>query len=227
MSAGLFIMLIVILMAGLIVFGAHQARQRREALQAWATGGGWVFLPDKDHALDDDFPEFSCLREGSDRYGFNRVSGEFNRRRFLSFDYHYETESRDSKGNRTTTSHYFSGIIIRSNVPLKPLHIRPENLFDKVTEFFGVDDIDFESAEFSRRFFVKAEDRRWAFDVIHQRAMEFLLAQPGFTIQFSRTHVMIWKPSRFDVPEFQTALDVATGLLDGFPEYLVKQQMQA
>ena len=46
----------------------------------------------------------------------------------------------------------FSTIVVESDVVLEPLFIRPERLFDKVKEFVGIDDIDFESAEFSRKF---------------------------------------------------------------------------
>ena len=60
-------------------------------------------------------------------------------------------------------------------------------------EFFGFDDIDFESDEFSREFCVKAADRRWAFDVIHQATMEFLLAAPRFTIELAGPRVMAYR----------------------------------
>ena len=37
------------------------------------------------------------------------------------------------------------------------------------------DDIDFESDEFSRKFYVQSSDRKFAYDVLHPRMMEFLL----------------------------------------------------
>ena len=44
--------------------------------------------------------------------------------------------------------------------------------------FSASKEIEFESTEFSKEFHVKSPDRRWAFDVLSQATMEFLLALP-------------------------------------------------
>ncbi len=84
--------------------------------------------------------------------------------------------------NRQTHRH--AVVIVETGLPVIPLEIRREHLLDKVGEFLGHDDIDFESAEFSRTFHVTAADRKWAYDVIHTRTMEYLLQAPPFTIAF-------------------------------------------
>jgi hypothetical protein len=169
--------------------------------------------------LDEQFHGFDCLRRGRSRYGYNRISGEWNGREILGFDYHYVTGS-----GKNQQTHRFSAVILQSRVPLKPLYLRPEGFFDKVTEFFGLDDIDFESAEFSRQFYVKSPDRRWAYDVIHQRAMEFLLQMPRFSIKFDLMHIAAWRDKRFRPQEFEQAASVISGLLDRLPEYVLRQQ---
>ena len=121
-----------------------------------------------------------------------------NSRRIWAFDYHYETYS-SSKHGRRTNHHYFSAVIIAPNMLLKPLFIRPEHFLDKVTEFFGYDDIDFESAEFSRKFYVKSPDKKWAYDVIGQPTMEFLLAAPRFTLQFAGGGVIACHGQTFEI----------------------------
>ena len=219
------ILIAVVIVA--IIYGHYAAKKRREALHAWAQGRSLRFEPAKDHSVEDRFGEFDCLQQGSNRYAENRMSGDYEGREFLGFDYHYETTSTDSKGRRQTHHHYFSAVILGSKVPLKPLLIRPEGFFDKVKEFFGLDDIDFESAEFSRKFFVKAQDRRWAYDVIHQRTMEFLLASPEFTIEFGAGRVMAYRSSQFEAVEFEQAAEAIRGILDRLPDYLVRQQMAA
>ncbi|MBN1477217.1 hypothetical protein JXA47_10725 [Candidatus Sumerlaeota bacterium] len=220
----LFVCLAVALFVVLAVFGILAERRRRQALSAWAASTGLRFRPVKDRSIDNRFPAFSCLRSGSNRYAQNLMEGDWSGRWLLAFDYHCETHSRDSKGRRQTHHHHFSCAIIGSDVPLEPLRIRPEGFFDRLTEFFGFDDIDFESAEFSRRFHVKAPDRRWAFDVLHQRTMEFLLEMPRFTIQFDRACVLVHRATRFSPDDFGVAADVASGILDRLPEYVVRQQ---
>jgi hypothetical protein len=154
------------------------------------------------------------------------MEGEWASRPFRAFDYHYEIHSTNSEGGRRTEHHHFSAAIVESAVLLKPLLIRPEGFMDKVAEFFGFEDINFESAEFSRKFYVKAEDKRWAYDVIHPRVMEFLLAAPRFPIQFGPDCVIAYRGSTFSTLDFESAAGVIGGILDRLPEYLVKQQKE-
>ena len=217
-----FVLLVIV--AG--VLGYYQRKARREALTALAASKGLHFDPERRHGLDEQFAAFDCLRQGSNRYAYNRLTGRWNGREILAFDYHYETHSTDSKGRRKTNHHHFSAVILASDVPLKPLLIRPEGFFDRIKGFFGFDDIDFESAEFSKQFYVKAPDRRWAYDVIHARAMQFLLDSPRYTIQFDRRHVLVRHSGRLQAEQFPSAIVVVEGLLDQLPEYVLQQQRQ-
>ena len=210
---------ILLLAAGMAVYSWQAASKRRMALLAWATAHKLDFSPAKDDSLECRYPEFDCLRQGHSRYASNLLQGHWGQRPMVGFDYLYVTGSGK---NRHT--HQFSAVILDSDVILQPLLIRPEGLFDKVTEFFGADDIDFESAEFSRRFFVKAPNKRWAYDVLHSRAMEFLLANPRFTIQFSALRVICYRSGRFSPADFEAACQVVTGLLDQLPDYVIRQQ---
>ncbi|MCX7016679.1 MAG: hypothetical protein NTW86_29670 [Candidatus Sumerlaeota bacterium] len=226
MPPGLIIALIVAVIVGIIALNVYLTAKRRKALQQWAQSKGLSFRKEKDRGLDNRFPSFSCLREGSDRYAYNIMEGQWDKRPVVAFDYHYETESRDSKGNRHTHNHYLSAIVFDCGLPMKPLLIRPEGLFDKIASFFGAEDINFESAEFSRKFYVKAADKKWAYDVIHQRAMQFLLDNPRFTLQFDPRFVIAYNGRTFKTPDFDAAAKVATGLLDMLPDYVIKQQRE-
>jgi len=214
--------LFVPLVVGVLVYGLYRAAQRRKALRAWAVRNGLSFDPSHDGSMDERFPDFGCLHQGGDRYGYNCMIGPQRGRTVLAFDYHYETGS-----GKDRTSHHFSAVILASGVPLKPLHIRSEGFFDRVGEFFGFDDIDFESAEFSREFRVTSPDRRWAYDVIHARMMAYLLAAPRMSIQFDSGHVIVWQGGRtFSPAQFTDALELAGGILDRLPNYLVQQQKE-
>lgn len=214
----LFLILIIVI----AIYGAIQNKRRREELFAWANLHGLRFDAGDYGQLDDDWPAFGCLRQGDNRYACNISAGDWQGRPLMAFDYHYETHSTDSKGHRETHHHHFSAAIMEGNFPLKPLLIRPEGFLDKIGEFFGHDDIDFESAEFSRKFYVKAEDRKWAYDVLHARAMEFLLARPGYQIQFEPRGVIVWNNAVWSSQEFEAAIETVRGLLDMLPEYLVR-----
>ena len=212
-----------VLVIGLIVLGQYMTAKRRKELATWAASQGWHFSPDRTSGLEQQYPGFHLLKQGSNRYAYNMIRGALKDQNVLAFDYHYETHSSDSKGHSQTHHHHFSAVILETPYFLKPLFIRAEGFFDKITEFFGYDDIDFESAEFSRKFFVKADDRRWAYDVIHTRTMEFLLDSPRFTIQLDGRHMFAARSTTFKITDFQDAMGVLNGILDRFPDYLVKQ----
>ena len=224
---GLFIGIVIVIFIVIVIYSIISAAKRRKELAAWAGLKGLNYTNTKDYGMDDKYSQFGVLRKGERRYAYNIMSGNWDDLSITAFDYHYETHSRDSKGRRQTHHHHFSSVILKSDIPLKPLFIRPEGFFDKITEFFGFDDIDFESAEFSKKFFVKAGDRKWAYDVIHTRTMQYLLDNPTFTIQFDdNSNIIAYRNKKFKVEEFETAADLIKGLLDLMPGYLVKQQKE-
>ena len=211
--------LVIAVGAAVIALAAWFSAKRRKTLAAWASGKGLAFRPGRDSGFDEHYRAFGCLRRGYSRYAHNIAEGDWNGRHVTAFDYRYVTGA--GKNRRT---HHFSATILRSNVTLKPLRIRSENVLDRVTEFFGLDDIDFESAEFSREFHVKSPDKKWAYDVLHQRTMEFLLPMPRFSIEFDDRHVIAWRNRRFNAETFESAIAVVEGVLDRLPDYVVRQQ---
>jgi hypothetical protein len=218
--------IVVIFIAVAILFailGHVQAERRKKELGRWARTRGLSLSTGKDRTMEDRFAQFSCLRSGRNRYAFNLMDGTCEGRYVCAFDYHYETSSSSSKGGSSTSHHYFSAVVVEANLPLKPLFIRTENFLDKVGEFLGFDDIDFELEEFSREFCVKSPDRRWAFDVLHQATMEFLLESPRFNLAFGGTQVIAHRDSTFSPANFEAALRVVGGVLDRLPEYLLRE----
>ena len=219
------------------VFGKRKRTKRRDLLGQWANSLNLDFREGQDPTFDGRFT-FRALRHGKNRYAYNAAQGDFEGRQIWAFDYHYETQSqrtittKDARGNtqmRTQTEthhHHFSAVIVAANIPLQRLLIRPEGWFDMLKSFFGKNDLDFESAQFSRRYHVSADDRKWAYDVLHARAIEALLDRPPCTLEFDDGHhVLVLNGSKTLTPEgFDESLRTADTLLDLLPEYLRQQQ---
>ncbi len=221
--APIIFVLFALLAIALGVVGARQRAARKAALAAWAAARSLRFRDARDSLFDEHFSNFNCLRQGDDRYAYNIIEGNLDGRALLAFDYHYSTHSSDSKGRRRTHHHHFSAVILQPAHPLRTLHIRPENIFDKIGEFFGANDIDFESAEFSRRFCVKADDRKWAYDVLHARAIEFIMSRPSANIQFDDSAAILWPAGGSDIAGLEASVGTLAGLFDLFPEYLLQE----
>jgi len=204
--------------AGIAFWNWYDSKKRRELLGAWAVGKGWRFQPGKVSGPAAEYPGLKFFDRGHSRSACNIISGEHNGRSVRLMDYRYVTGSGKSR-----TTHHVGVLIMRTDFPTIPLTIRRENPFDKVTEFFGADDIDFESAEFSRKFYVKSNDRKWAYDVIHQRTMDFLLASPSYEIAFGMQEIAITKSRKLSPQGYDEALALATGFYDLVPDYVIRQ----
>jgi len=205
------------------VLNNYEAEKRKKALREWAQVRQLSFRHDRDYIMYLRYPQFSCLIQGSARYAYNIMQGTHGARPICAFDYHYETHSTGSKGEPRTHHHFFSVVVVEANLPLKPLLIRAKTFLDKVGEFLGLDDIDFELAEFSRQFHVTSPDRRWAFDVLHQQAIEFLLHAPRFALQFHDGCVVAYRNNVYSTGDFEAALEVVTGLLDRLPNSVLRE----
>jgi hypothetical protein len=204
----------VLLIAGAIVLmvvfaiHAHQQRQKRLAdMITLAHELGWRFVADRDDSHEDLYSQFEVFRRGHSRYAYNTLTGAMaiNGERFpvTMGDYHYRVTSGSGK-SRSTRTHEFSYAIIDLPYPRLPtLFIRREGMFDSLAGAFGFDDIDFESAEFSKTFHVQSEDKRFAYDVIHSGMIEFLMDEepPVIDIELGKCCLMDgqhkWPPEDF------------------------------
>jgi hypothetical protein len=216
--AVLFVLVVVVA----AILSARQARKRREAMGRLADSLGLQFSPDKDHAVDDRYPFLDKLGQGSNRYAFNSLSGQHQGQSVHLFDYHYETHSRDSKGRPQTHHHYFSFFILRLPAHFPELTIAREGIFSKLAQFVGYDDIDFESAEFSRKFCVRSRDKKFAYDICHPRMMEYLLANPDLNLEIEQDCLALFFPSRLALEQIAPNLERLLQIRQQFPEYLWK-----
>jgi hypothetical protein len=215
----LFIVVIVVVIAVFAIYQFLASCKRRQELANWALSKGLSYIAGKNSSFDSKYPGFDCLQKGHDRYASNIMGGTFAGREFLGCDYHYAIGS-----GKNRSDHYLSLVIIKSPILLEPLFIRPETFFDKLTELVGFSDIDFESAEFSKKFYVKSPNKKWAYDIIHPRMMEFLLASPEFSIQFDSLSVIVYRDTRFSPAELEDAANLAGGIFERIPDYVVQNQ---
>lgn len=180
----MFIIGVIILIAAIFAISYWSDKKRREAMQAVARQLGFDFSPDKDRILAGQYGFLDHLDDGRNRYAFNVMSGAAGDGASVKiFDYHYETQSRNSKGHTTTHHHYRSIFTITLPKNFPELNIEPEGFFSKIGQSLGFDDIDFESVEFSKRFEVRSRDKKFAYDFCNALMIYFLLRQDKLIIE--------------------------------------------
>jgi hypothetical protein len=213
---GLFALLVI----AAVIWGAIAARKRREALANLAARLGLAFAEEKDRELPGRFAFLNRLAQGSNRYAYNVLSGEYQGNQVQAFDYHYETHSTDSKGHQQTHHHHFSFFILLLPRSFPELIITKENVLSKIAQAFGYDDIDFESAEFSRLFCVRSKNKKFAYDFCNPQMIEYLLENQDLAIELEGQALAIGFRTCLDAEQIEMNLDRLAHLRSLMPDYL-------
>ena len=216
----LIIVAVIAAVVVLAVVGYISAQKRRQAMLDLAARLGLHFDPQKDWDLAERYGFLDKLRAGSNRYALNTLSGNYQGHGVTAFDYHYETHSTDSKGNQETHHHYFSFFLLQLPVSFPEMVIAREGFFSKVAQAFGYDDIDFESHEFSRKYCVRSQDKKFAYDVCHARMIEYLLANDDLTIEIEGPALAISFGRRLSPEQIESNLNRLIQVRSFLPDYL-------
>jgi hypothetical protein len=220
-----------LIIAGFIVvfavigyFGHAANVRRRESLRALADQLGFRFDPDADHGLWSRHQHFGLFTTGDSRQGTNAMTGaikvgDLPVAVFMG-DYRYTTESGSGKDRRRTT-HRHSYLICRMPFPVRQtLSFRKEGVFDKIAGAIGFEDIDFESAEFSRKFFVRSSDKKFAYDLFDPRMMQWLLESDPPSIQVAADEMLI-SGSTWPAEHFRNRVEFVREFIARWPSHLV------
>ena len=218
------VILLAALLLGLLAYGRSlQDRERREALATVAWRLGLDFDPRADRSIHRRFSH-SLFKKGSARQASNRIFGVLDiggyRIRVRMADYRYDTGSGKSRQTHRISFACFQLPFVGT----PDLLIRKEGLGDKLLGGMGFDDIDFESEEFSRRFWVTSGDKRHAYDVVHPGMMEFLLEGPTPHVEIADDVCLILEGTRrWDPDTFEGAIGWFGEFLQRWPAHLTER----
>lgn len=194
-----------------IIINRILARKRKEALQRLAADLGLAFLEDA-HWWIDHYKFLEVFKPGHSKRIRVALHGTMRAHDVRFCDYQYTIGS-----GKNRQVHHAGIVIIHLAAPFPNVTIVPENLGHKVFDALGGDDIDFESEEFSRKFWVRSIDRKFAYDLLHPRMMEFLMT-PGWDRWQINNGVICMTRLRAPKPdEIRPALERAIAAADLIP----------
>jgi len=229
-----------IALIALVIKAGIEAEKRRKQriadMLAFAQSLGLSFNPGRDPDHDDRYAHFELFQRGFDRAAYNTIFGTITldnaEIELNAGDFTYKTRERytttDSSGRTRTRTrivkHHFSYFIMElPYIRMPDLLIRREGIFDKIASAFGKNDIDFESSEFSRKYYVKCDSRKFAYDIVHPRMIEFLLATSPGLIDIEHSRICLSDgTSVWRAPRFAGAFDWTRQFLDLWPDFVVK-----
>lgn len=226
------VVIVVVVLVGVGMYYAHKAEQERtEALRAIAQENGWTFNSVRDYAHASTYRAFGVFSRGHSRRASNTIEGGVtindHPHHLKMGDYEFKETTHNGKQSQTTTYRFSYLCLHLPYMDIPDLFIRREHLFDKIGAALGFDDIDFESAEFSRNFHVSASDKRFAYDVISPGMMEFLLASPKVGVEMRSGIICVHTGmGRWDPPEFLAHLAWVYHFIDRWPDHVVHSLLE-
>ena len=212
--------IVVLCIIGAIAWGLYAGKKRRDAMTLLAERLGLAFRHERDYGLADRFAFLDKLRQGSNRYAYNVMSGTYLDHEITAFDYHYETHSNDSKGRRQTHHHHFSFFVLHLPKSFPELTIAREGFFSKIAQAVGFDDIDFESHEFSKRFVVRSKDKKFAYDFCNARMIDYLLGHTDISLEVDQNMLALGFDRCLKVENIEPQLNQLIEIRSLMPEYL-------
>ena len=149
--------------------------ERRRELASLARKLQLQFNFKSDFDLPKRFSFLTWLKPGLINYAYNIFHGYYRSEYLVTiFDYTFSDGKYD---------YYWSAFVLEMKTHFPDMIISHENRESRLAEALGKSHISFQSAEFSRAFRVRCQDKKFAFDICHPQMMEFLLANQDLTIE--------------------------------------------
>jgi hypothetical protein len=214
--------------AAVFVLGYLHNKKRHDQASQYAIERGWSYER-RDSRIGDGW-RFGPFGQGSGRAGSFIMTGLWSAvdangapvsRHFRSYEYEY-TESSGVGENSSSTTYEFHVVEMQIPRPLPWLELAPEDFGTRMFAKVGVKDIQFEYEAFNRKWHVTAQDRRFAFDVVHQRMMELLMGA-GYDRSSIRIHghtVFAWRRGHVKFEQIEPTCEALNQFINSIPQYV-------
>ena len=207
-----------ILAAIITPFRQQRSRRKRSGeLRMLARRMGFEsFQPERDDNFARGWGFLSQLARGDNRYAFNVLRGSFHDETLFVFDYHYQSGS-----GKSTENHDCTMLMLIFKEVFPQLGIGPERLLKKIATALRLEaDIQFESAEFSRKFCVQSPDKKFAYDVCNPQMIDYLLANPDLHIEIQGPTLMLTFEPLLSAGQIEYNLQRLAEIRSRLPQYL-------
>lgn len=197
-------------------------QERRKAIQIWAESHGWSYNPSHSTEIYYRYSFLNTLREGSNRYAFDLLTGQWKGYSAEAFNFHYQTQTRDSKGRVQIHHHYLGVVLLHLERSFPDLVIYPKGFFGNIINFLGLGGIKFESVEFFNKFTVHCQDKKFAYDFCHTIMMTYLLNNPQTSLQLKQDVMVVYQAGMMEPQHIEYHLIKLCEMRRLMPEYLFR-----
>ena len=177
----------IIVIVCIIMIVIRIERIRRAALKEKAMTLGFSYTPKAGVSEIISAQEFHLFNIGHNRKIKNMMQRTSDGMETRIYDYQYTTGGGQSSHTHIQTIFQFQSERLR----LPSFILRPENVFHKIGQSFGYQDIDFESfPEFSDRYLLRGNDEALIRKLFNQEVITFFKSEKGIVVE-GNNHVLI------------------------------------
>jgi hypothetical protein len=217
------VVVLVVLVAVTVLLVRHRLHQRKVAeFTAFAAQHGWHYQQ-HDHSLTGRYLGTPFGR-GFGQEARHVLAGAHRGRELVAFEYSYKEREGNGKNRRTVT---YRNTVVALNTPAaRPtLEVGTEGIGRRLLGIVGIRDLQLESEEFNKSFHIRTEDDKFAYDVLHPRTMEWMLADErcrDLPFRFERADLLTWRAGTIDLGSVGWMLDYLCDVLDRVPGFVWK-----
>ncbi|WP_051704213.1 hypothetical protein [Glycomyces sp. NRRL B-16210] len=197
----------------LLVLYTRRARNARIAqCAAWAARHGFQYWPDDPTALG--ISGHNPFDLGHSRRAYDVLRGRYRDAHLHCFQYVFVTG-----GGRSRTTHTYQVYAISLPKSRPYLDIRHENALSRRFE----KDLDFENQAFNDEYRIESDSPRFAYDVIHPRTMEWMLADQrarSYQWRFEGSWLMTFRTGGHDLDQVFHYADFLHAVLGQVPAHV-------
>ena len=213
---------LLLMLTGMVIryFQHANFRKRSPLVRFWAKKRGFGYQSKGEIAS---LPKLKCtkyLRKGANSKAYHVVTGKLGDVRFTMLDVEYRS------GNSSLDLYkYRTLFLIHSPIKFSSeVWIRPAHLIEDIPGALGISNIQFESKEFSDKFHVKSENKKFAWGVVHQLLMAILLDHPKTTLEYCESTICMTLGDSLVRPKYLSRFwDYGKEVWELTPEYLVEE----
>ncbi len=160
---------------------------------------GLSFDPAESTSILSRYAFINRMQYGKKKHAYNALKGCYQEEQVELFDLRYEIYGID----KNSTDDYYSFYTLKLPRSFPEVTLYKEGLISKLYQATGHNDIDFESHEFSRKFRVRSDNPKFAYDFCNARMIEYLIDNTDLSIEIDRNILCISfnKPLQFEAVE--------------------------
>lgn len=215
----------IVIVAVMMTMRSIKARRRRASIAAVVATNGFTFVKE-DPTRVDAFRGFP-FGAGGARRAYDVVRGTHAGQVFEAFAYSYVTEFTDSEGHTHRRTHHFQVTWIPLGAPFPEVRLVPHSMVER--SLFGVgQDVNTESAEFNKRWLVKAVDERIAHAILSGLMIERLLRDDvaQMILVFDGAGLMTFTSGESDLDTLASVVEALRDVAAEVPRFLLEELAQ-